>query len=83
MPKKRSNRRTPSARTFGPAAAKRLGRACADLPFETIARAVEMNRETVRRQLRGRSALSAELLARVCRLLDLSADDVLFRGRRW
>ncbi len=37
-----------------------------------------MNHETVRRQLRGLSPLSVELLARLCLALGLSADAVLF-----
>ncbi len=81
MPAKwRGRRRGGGAREFAPIAAERLARACPDLSFAAIAQAIGMNHETVRRQLRGESALSAEMLARLCVLLDLSADEVLFRG---
>ncbi len=78
MPKKQRSR---GRRAFAPAAVQRLARASSDMPFETIAREIGMNRETVRRQLRGTSELSAEMLARLCWHLGLSADDMLFRGR--
>ncbi len=65
---------------FAPVAAERLFRADDDLSYAAIAQRVGMNHETVRRQLRGLSPLSAELLARMCLLLDLSSDEVLFRG---
>ncbi len=76
MPTKRPRRQGTGTRWIEAEAAARLDRACTHLAFAEIARLVRMNHETVRLQLLGRSALSVELLARLCLALGLSADAV-------
>lgn len=66
-----------------PAFLKRLRDLCAECSFDELELMTGINRETMRRQIRGENRPTAEQAARVCETFGVSADWLLFgRGPR-
>lgn len=81
--KKRRNVRTKKSGYSRANFLRRLREACGTRSMEELESLTGINRETIRRQLRGMNRPTVDQAARVCETFGASADWLLFgRGRR-